>query len=81
MPSPWSWAPLWALGAQTAIWVLPQVVGVSSPDALIEMAGLLSALGTLGFLTATLGLGMLAILLSSRPQARTVPIFPTSIYD
>lgn len=81
VPTPWNWAPLWVLGVQTAIWILPQLVGVASPAALIEMAGLMSALGTLGFLTATLGLGILAILLSNRSRAGTVPVFPASTPD
>lgn len=47
-------------------------------DCLMEMSGVLAALGPLGFLTATLGLGILAIMLSSRSRARTVPVFQSS---
>ncbi|MEV4774248.1 hypothetical protein [Microbacterium sp. LWH12-1.2] len=78
VPTPWNWAPLWALGAQTLMWVLPQLIGVASPTAFMEMSGVLAALGTLAFLTATLGLGILAIMLSSRSRTGTVTVFPSS---
>jgi hypothetical protein len=79
--APWNWAPLWVLCVQTAIWVLPQVIGAAAPDVLVEMYGLIAAFGTLGFLAATLGLGILAIVLSSRTRQGTVPVFPSSTTD
>lgn len=70
IPLPWNWAPLRVLAAQVALWVLPQLLGIAAPSALLQMVGLFSALGTLGFLAATLGLGILAVVLSSRSGAR-----------
>ncbi|HCS60878.1 MAG TPA: hypothetical protein DIW46_05690 [Microbacterium sp.] len=81
VPAPWNWAPLWVLGAQTVAWVLPQLIGVASPPVFMEMSGVIAALGTLSFLTATLGLGILAILLSNRSRAGTVPVFQSSTPD
>lgn len=78
IPLPWKWAPLWVLAAQVALWVLPQLLGVAAPSALLQMVGLFSALGTLGFLAATLGLGILAVVLSSRSGAGTVAVFGSS---
>jgi len=78
IPLPWNWAPLWVLAAQVALWVLPQLLGVAAPSALLQMVGLFSALGTLGFLAATLGLGILAVVLSSRSGAGTVAVFGSS---
>lgn len=79
VPTPWNWAPLWALSAQTAVWVVPQMINVASPTAFIEMATGFSALGTLGFLITTLGLGILAVVLSNRSRAgTTVPVFKSS---
>lgn len=81
VPAPWCWAPLWVLGAQTVAWILPQLIGVASPPVFMEMSGVIAALGTLSFLTATLGLGILAILLSNRSRAGTVPVFQSSTPD
>jgi hypothetical protein len=81
VPAPWSRAPLWVLVLQTVIWVVPQAIGVASPQALTDMAGLLPALSTLGFLTATLGLGIPAIVLSDRSRAGTVPVYPSAEFE
>ncbi|SJN24701.1 hypothetical protein FM104_04550 [Microbacterium esteraromaticum] len=62
-------------------WILPQLIGVASPTVFMEMSGVIAALGTLSFLTATLGLGILAILLSNRSRAGTVPVFQSSTPD
>ncbi|MGO1839547.1 MAG: hypothetical protein ACTH2J_03700 [Candidatus Microbacterium stercoravium] len=81
VPRPWNWAPLWALGAKSAMWVLPQLIGSASPSALIQMPGLVSALGMLGFLATTLGLGVVAVVLANRTRAGVVPIFRSSTLD
>ncbi|MFC8681977.1 hypothetical protein ACFT30_10680 [Microbacterium ureisolvens] len=78
VPRPWNWAPLWVLVGQVVLWVLPQLIGVAAPDALMQMPGLLSALGTLGFLAGTLGLGILAIVLANRSREGTVAVYPPS---
>ena len=78
VPTPWEWAPLWALGAQTLAWVVPQVINVASPTAFMDMVPVFSALGTLGFLSTTLGLGTVAVVLSNRSRSDTVPVFSSS---
>ncbi|MCE0510171.1 hypothetical protein LVJ59_14050 [Microbacterium sp. KKR3/1] len=78
VPAPWNWAPLWALGVQTIVWVVPQAVGASSPRALIEMAAVLPALGLLGFVASTLGLGIVAVTLAGHRRVNTVPVFESS---
>ncbi|MCK8478521.1 hypothetical protein [Microbacterium aurugineum] len=78
VPAPWNGAPLWALGVQTIVWVVPQAVGASSPRALIEMAAVLPALGLLGFLSTTLGLGIVAVTLAGHRRVNTVPVFESA---
>lgn len=78
VPAPWNLAPLWALGVQTLVWVVPQVINVAAPATFAEMGTVLPALGTLGFLATTLGLGVVAIVLSNRSQARSIPVFESS---
>ncbi|UUE19871.1 hypothetical protein [Microbacterium sp. J1-1] len=78
VPAPWNGAPLWALGVQTIVWVVPQAVGASSPRALIEMAAVLPVLGLLGFLSTTLGLGIVAVTLAGHRRVNTVPVFESS---
>jgi len=75
VPLPWNWAPLCALGVQCVLWAVPQVIGTASPTTLLEAPGIASGFGTLGFLTSTLGLGILAVVLGNRSRAGTVPIF------
>src|SRR5690606_18973103 len=74
VPLPWNWAPLCALGVQCVLWAVPQVIGTASPTTLLEAPGIASGFGTLGFLTSTLGLGILAVVLGNRSRAGTVPI-------
>ena len=70
VPTPWNRAPLWVLGAQAVCWIVPQLIGVASPAAVIELADLMTALGTIGFLLATFGLGFVALLLSVSESPR-----------
>lgn len=76
VPYPWRWAPLWALGAYAVGAVVPQlilvVVGTGVP-AVIE-AGLL--VGTLGWLCATLGLGVCAFLAAAGVRPDAVEVYP-----
>ncbi|WP_047524119.1 hypothetical protein [Microbacterium sp. ZOR0019] len=78
VPAPWNGAPLWALGIQTVVWVVPQVIGASAPRALIEMAAVLPALGLLGFLSTTLGLGIVGVTLAGHRRVNTVPVFESA---
>lgn len=71
VPAPWSRMPLWVLGAQSAIWVVPQILGTAAPAALVDAADLLFSLRVLGLLLTTFGLGFVALLLSISPQSPT----------
>lgn len=64
VPAPWNRMPLWVLGIQVAVWFIPQFVGTAAPTALIHTADLFVALGVLGVLVATFGLGFVSLLLS-----------------
>ncbi|MCK3771020.1 hypothetical protein MZK47_15225 [Microbacterium aerolatum] len=78
VPAPWNLAPLWALGVQTVVWVVPQLINVAAPATFAEMGTVIPALGTLGFLATTLGLGVVAIVLSNRSQAESILVFESS---
>ena len=78
VPAPWNLAPLWALGIQTVVWVVPQLINVAAPATFAEMGTVIPALGTLGFLATTLGLGVVAIVLSNRSQAESILVFESS---
>jgi len=81
VPAPWNWAPLGVLGIQSVTWLVPQLIGAASPGTLLEMPGLVTGLGSIGFLASTLGLGIPAVVLANRSRARTVPVFPSSTSD
>jgi hypothetical protein len=81
VPRPWNRAPLWVLAGQVVLWVLPQVIGLAAPEALLHVPGVLAAAGTLGFLAGTLGLGILATVLAARSPADTVEIFRSTAAD
>ncbi|MGO3234788.1 MAG: hypothetical protein ACTIKT_15130, partial [Microbacterium sp.] len=76
--APWNLAPLWALGIQTVVWIVPQLINVAAPATFAEMGTIIPALGTLGFLATTLGLGVVGIVLSNRSQAESVLVFESS---
>lgn len=75
IPRPWNQAPLWVLVGQVVLWAVPQAMGVAAPTVIMQMPGLLSALGMLGFLAGTVGLGILSIVLAHRSREATVPVF------
>ncbi|MDX2375781.1 hypothetical protein M4I32_03090 [Microbacterium sp. LRZ72] len=76
VPDPWRWAPLWVLGVHAAAAVLPQIFMVASDRSAIQsVAGVFSAIGMLSFLTGTLGLGILALVLAASQRPDTVEIF------
>jgi hypothetical protein len=76
LPGPWEWAPLWALCISVAAGVLPQILfivaGSGGSQGLAEVA---LALGALGFLAPTLGVGVLALVLASRVRPGSVEVF------
>ena len=76
IPAPWRWAPLWVLAAQAAAWALPQILFVAlGPDDVQPVAAALAAIGTLPFLAATVGLGVLALVLAARQRPASVDVF------
>ena len=75
-PHPWRWAPLWVLAGQAALWVMMQVAYLVVPgDEVQLLAGPLAALGTLTVLAATLGLGILALVLAARTRPESVEVY------
>jgi hypothetical protein len=76
VPSPWCWAPAWALAVQAAAWAIPNVVTVAAgPQAIQGLANILAALGMLAFLVGTLGLGILALVLAAQQRPHGVEIY------
>ncbi|MCA1305300.1 hypothetical protein LC082_00120 [Microbacterium esteraromaticum] len=78
VPTPWNWAPLWALGIRTVTSLIPALVAVASPNTFMAMGDVLPLLGTLGYVPITFGLGVLAVALSTRTRSATVPVFDSS---
>ena len=75
-PHPWRWAPLSVLAGQAALWVLVQVAYLVVPgDEVQLLAGPLAALGTLAVLAATLGLGILALVLAARTRPESIEVY------
>lgn len=76
VPAPWRWAPMWALGICVASGVIPQLMfasaGATGDSGLAEAA---IALGALGFLARTLGLGIIALVLAARVREESVEIY------
>ena len=74
VPSPWNWAPFWALGALTVPWLLGQVFVVvgTSPETEATTILFIATLDSLIRVGSATFLGVLAILLADRarrPQA------------
>lgn len=79
VPRPWNWAPLWAWIASVTAGVIPQILfsaaGSAGTRVYTEIAVLL---GTVGFLSRTLGLGILALVLAARVRTGSVDIYRSS---
>lgn len=75
VPSPWRWAPLWVLSLSTAAGVVTQGMYVAMTLPQQEMADVAALLGALTTLARTIGLGVLALVLSERGRAGSVQIF------
>ena len=76
LPERWRWAPLWALLVSVAAAVIPPLLLVSlGPVADQNILGAASALGSLGFLAQTLGLGIIALVLAARVREGEVEVF------
>ncbi|WP_065571497.1 hypothetical protein [Microbacterium oleivorans] len=72
----WRWAPAVALGVSLACDGL-SVVAIAGPDqaTAVQFVGLSSALGVIGFLTRTLGLGIVALLAVASERPASVPVY------
>lgn len=75
VPSPWRWAPLWVLSLSVAVGVVTQGIYATMTFPQQAMADLTSLLGALTSLASTIGLGVLALILSERGRADSVHIF------
>lgn len=76
IPSPWRWAPAGVLGAQALAWGISQTIFVSTrPESVQSFADLFQTLGTLTSLAATLGLGILALILAARLRPESVEVY------
>ena len=74
VPRRWRWMPTIALGVQVASVALGQLLMMDQATAM-QTVGLASALGMLGFLAGTLGLGVIALLAVASDRPASVPVF------
>lgn len=76
VPTPWRWAPLWALIASVAALVLPQLLFVfGGSTGMQNYLASATILGALGFLSRTLGLGILALMLAAHVAHGSVEVY------
>ncbi|MCO7203752.1 hypothetical protein NH287_09650 [Microbacterium sp. CnD16-F] len=74
VPRRWRWMPAIALGVQVASVALCQLL-MMDPATTMQTVGLASALGMIGFLAGTLGLGIVALLAVASERPASVPVF------
>ena len=74
VPRRWRWMPAIALGVQVASVALGQLL-MMDPATAMQTVGLASALGMIGFLAGTLGLGIVALLAVASERPASVPVF------
>ena len=77
VPSPWNWAPTWALVALAVPQILVQAIAAANPADLQQAAQWISLLGVIVAVSAPILLGVIAIALAQRPAHRE----PTPILD
>ncbi|KQZ25174.1 hypothetical protein [Microbacterium sp. Root553] len=76
VPSPWRWAPAWVLGMQALVWAVSQAVLVTArPENVQSFADPFHMFGTLTSLAATLGLGILTLILAARSRPESVQVY------
>jgi hypothetical protein len=76
VPMPWNWAPTWALIASVAAGVVPAFLFASaSPGGTQGYAEVAVLIAVLGFLARTLGLGIVALVLSARVRSEGVDVY------
>lgn len=78
VPRRWRWMPAIALGVQVASAAIGQLLMMDAATAM-QTIGLASALGMLGFLAGTLGLGIVALLAVASERPASVPVFSSPI--
>ena len=75
-PRAWRWAPAIALAVSVACDALSLVVVAGADQATaVQFVGLSSALGVIGFLVRTLGLGIVALLAVASERPASVPVY------
>jgi hypothetical protein len=74
VPRPWRWAPVWALGVTVVTAVIPQLAAVGAPSAGQQLVPLFSVMGVLGLAVRTIGLGILALVLSAQLRPSSVEV-------
>lgn len=76
VPMPWNWAPTWALIASVTAGVVPAFLFASaSPGGTQGYAEVAVLIAVLGFLARTLGLGIVALVLSARVRSEGVDVY------
>lgn len=76
-PHPWRWAPAVALGVTVAVGLIVEAMFAAvDPASLQQVAGLTQALGVIGFLARTLGLGIVALLAVASERPASVAVYP-----
>ncbi|NYF16788.1 hypothetical protein HDC37_001613 [Microbacterium sp. AK009] len=75
VPEPWRWAPLWAFALQVGVWALTQALAVALGADVLSVSGVFVLLGAVAFLTGTVGLGVVAVILGARRRGATVEVF------
>lgn len=75
-PKRWRWAPAVALAVSLACDALSMIIVAGADQATaVQFVGLSSALGVIGFLVRTLGLGVVALLAVASERPASVPVF------
>jgi hypothetical protein len=80
VPARWRWAPMWALGISVGCAVLLQGVWVALDAAGADQSAMVAAgaIGTVGLLAPTLGLGVVALIAASTDRPEAVEVFRSS---
>lgn len=74
VPRRWRWTPAIALGVHVASFAIGQLLMMDQATAM-QTIGLASALGMLGFLARTVGLGIIALVAAAAERPASVPVF------
>lgn len=77
VPRRWRWAPMWAWGISVGLAVVQALVftAVSLGDGSPELAASWSGIALVGFLAATLGLGVVALIAAAAERPESVDVY------